>query len=202
MTELAYLEAAVAGDRAAWPFVASACADGRRLPWSAARHLLELGVPAGMLGQLTGAGDLAIGQVDLRRGGTFEFGGPDRRLILAVRERGVVVDLVALSSQCEDEWALMRKASDFLGGDLLADAVLAGRREVRLFSTPMAWLRGGCAGVCVLDWTPAALSALRGLGSGVTLVVAPGAKAKLQAMLVHGGLPLVAEDRAPVRRAA
>jgi hypothetical protein len=211
MTDLAYLGAAFAAERTDWPWLAGADRDGRRMTWAAVRHLLDMGVPAAFLGQLTGAGDLAIADVDLRRSGTFEFGGPTRRLILAVRERGSVVDLVALSSSCADEWALLRGAADMLGGEMIDDAVAAERRELRLFSTPLAWLRGGGRGICVLDWTPAALAALRGLGSRVgpsggrapvTLVVEPGAKPKLDALLAHGGLPIVSEDRPNMEIAA
>lgn len=171
------------------------------LPLAAARRLIGMGVAAETMSALHVNGDLAVGDVDLARDGRFEFGGPDRRLILAVRDRGEVIDLAALSSTCEDEWALRLGAADFLGVDALYDAQLAERRELRLFATPMGWLRGGCAGVCVLDWTPGALAALRGLGPGCTIIADNGAKAKLQAMLAHGGLPLVAEEH-QMRRAA
>lgn len=182
---------------------------GLTMPFSALRALIDMGVPQGVALALAGDGDLAVGQVDLsHRGSRFGFGGPDRRLILAVRDRGEIVDLAACSSSNENEWALRLGQADFLGVDALYDAQVAadpqaaagGRvrsaRELRLFATPMAWLRGGGDGICVLDWTPSALGALRGLGSGVTLVVEPGAKAKLDAMLKHGGLPLVAEAQA------
>lgn len=228
------------------------------LPWAGARALLEAGVPRATVAALNMAGDLAIANVDVNRpkpekglpDGTdlFEFGGPDRRLIVGVRNAaGELVDLVALAGglkqrsdrpdrdPCEDEWALRLGAADFLGEDHLwhahahapsnagrepsgslgsaagtATRVRAcgpaarsgGRRwELRLYATPMAWLRAGGAGICVLDWTASALGALRGVGSGVTLVVEPGAKARLDAMLAHGGLPLVAETQT-VRRAA
>lgn len=175
---------------------------GLRMSFAGLRALLDMGVPRDFALELAGEGDLSVAQVDLHRGGTFEFGGPDRRLILAVRRGGELVDLAALSSTCEDEWALRLGVADFLGEDWLLDAVLAERREVRLFSTPMGWLRGGGRGVCVLDWSASALGALRGLGTGVTLVCDPGAKPKLQAMLTHGGLPLVAENRPDFRRVA
>lgn len=171
------------------------------LPFAGLWMLLDMGVPQDFALALAGDGDLAVARVSLHRGGLFGFEGPDQRLILGVRRGGDTIDLAALSSTCEDEWALRLGVADMLGEDLLLDCVLAERRELRLFATPLAWLRGGGRGICVLDWSASALGALRGLGSGVTLVVDPGAKPKLQAMLTHGGLPLVAEDRT-MRRAA
>lgn len=172
------------------------------LPWAAVRALLDMGAPRAFVSELVINGDLALAQVDVAgRSGLFEWQGPDRRLILGVRRGGELIDLVALSTSCEDEWAVRLDVADILGEDLLLDAVLAERRELRLFGTPMAWLRGGGAGICVLDWTPAALAALRGLGTGVTLVCDRGAKARLKALLEHGGLPLVAEEQT-MRRAA
>lgn len=183
------------------------------MPWPAARALLELGVPRAVVAAAMCNGDLAVADVDLSRDGSrFAFGGPTRRLILGVRAGGALTDLVALSSTCEDEWALYRGAADFLGEDLVGRATVGAWRELRLFGTPMAWLRGGgCyggadatggAGVCVLDWTAGALGALRGLGGGVTLVCDRGARAKLEALLAHGGLPVVAEERPMIGRAA
>lgn len=177
--------------------------DGLAMPFAAVRALDGMGVPRMLLGQLTAAGDIAVADVDLGRdGGRFAFGGPTRRLILAVRVDGVLIDLAALSSTCEDEWALHLGMADFLGEELLDRARTCEWRELRLFGTPLAWLRAGGRGVCVLDWTPAALAALRGLGPGVTLVCDAGAKPKLEALLRHGGLPLVAEDRPVIGRAA
>lgn len=179
------------------------------MPFAGLRALIEAGVPRGFALALAGNGDLAVAGCELERDGRFSFGGATRRLILGVRERtcvatasgylsewGDLTDLVALSSACEDEWALRLGVADFLGDEWLWRAEMGLLRELRLFATPMAWLRGGGRGVCVLDWSASALGALRGLGPQVTLVVDPGAKAKLQAMLAHGGLPLVAEDRA------
>lgn len=174
--------------------------------WPAVEALIAMGVPRGFLGGLIGAGDLAVGQVELERGGTFAFGGPDRRLILAVRDGfGVLDDLVAIASHNADEWALRHRAGVLLGEDVLlaaeGRAAVHGRAELRLFGTPLAWLRAGGEGVCVLDWGRAALGRLRALGEAVTLVCDAGAGVRLKAMLAVGGLPTVAEAR-PVRRAA
>lgn len=205
--ELPYLSAAVDCDFD--EACTGACSEMRALlnlhqiPFSAVKVLDEMGVPRILLAQLCGAGDLILANVDLSGDGSrFDFGGPTRRLILAVRAHGVLIDMVALSSTHENEWALYRGDADFMGDDLIDRAIACEWRELRLFSTPMAWLRGGGRGVCVLDWNRHALGALRGLGAGVTLVVDAGAKAKLQAMLTHGGLPLVAEDRPAMVSAA
>lgn len=164
------------------------------LPFVAARMLIDLGVPAEVMLALHGNGDLALGQVELDPRGRFEFGGPDRRLILTVRDAaGEVVDLVALASHDENQWALRTGLADLLGDDQLLDAVLAERRELRLHPTPLAWLRAGCEGICVLDWTRSALGALRGMPEGLTLVVDPGWREGLKAKLAYGGLPRVAE---------
>lgn len=179
----------------------------QEMRWPAVAALIGMGVPRPVLGALCGAGDLALAQVTLHRDGTFSFGGPDRRLILAVRDGfGVLDDLVALSSTSADEWALRHRAGVLLGEDVLLDiegrAAVHGRAAVRLFGTPLAWLRGGGEGICVLDWGMAALSRLRSLGEGVTLVCDSGAGERLKALLLRGGLPRVSEAGNAMRRAA
>jgi hypothetical protein len=183
--------------------------------WPAVAALLEMGVPRGVLGALTAAGDLAVAQVELARVGTFAFGGPDRRLILAVRDGfGALDDLVAIASHNADEWALRCRGGVLLGESALMDAEgrvlrhgsgqasVHGRAALRLFGTPLAWLKGGGEGICVLDWGRGALTRLRGLGEAVTLLCDPGAGERLKAMLLHGGLPRVSEAGDAVRRAA
>ncbi|MGX7926476.1 hypothetical protein ACWPMX_07870 [Tsuneonella sp. HG094] len=189
------------------------------MPWAAVQALIGMGVPAGFLGSLTGRGDLAVAQVELHRDGTFTFGGPDRRLILAVRDAaGDLVDLLAIASHCADEWALLTRDGDVLGEAVIeaaeARAVAHGRAELRLYGTPLAWMRAGGdlpasssgavgrqRGICVTDWGRPAIGRLRALGERVTLICDVGASDRLRAMLAHGGLPIVAEDRA-MRRAA
>lgn len=93
------------------------------------------------------------------------------------------------------------------------DPEVAAAVTLRLHGTPLALLRalpevwpegeeipltfdvpvfrfGGVGHLCVLDWRPAALSALRGLGPEVTLLADDGAAAqRLHELLQWGGLP-------------
>lgn len=188
----------------------------RELTLSACRALVAGGVPFGTVSALNLDYCLALGSVALAGDGrTFEFDGPDRRLLLGVRDAaGTMIDIAALSSGCEDEWALLTGAGDLLGEQALeqaeAQATIYDRRvAVRLYATPMAWLRGGAAGVCVLDWNRSTIARLRGLpgptagrSGQVMLMTDPGAGERLKAMLTHGGLPLVVEDRGIGRMAA
>lgn len=179
------------------------------MPRAAIEALIATGVQARFVLELVGEGALKVGQVDVRRArGTgdgphrFEFGGAERRLILALSDGIDVTELVALSSRDEHSWALRAWSTDLLGEDLIGRAVAEEWRTLRLFSTPMAWLRGEGAGICVLDWNRQSLAALRSLGPACTLVVDPGAKEQMKTMLAYGGVPLVAEDRSGDRRAA
>lgn len=182
---------------------------GRALPWAGVQRLLAGGADLHLVAQLLALGLLGAGRVAVAADGAlFEPEGPDARLLLGagydVDELGrdTVAEVVALSTTCEDEWALLTGAADILGADVLEDAVAAERRFVRLYSTPMDWLRAGGAGVCVLQWNRVALAALRGLPESCTLVVDPGARERLRGMLAYGGLPQVAEDRPNFGRVA
>lgn len=171
------------------------------LPFTAVRALLDMGVPAATVGALTGAGMLALADVDLLRGGRFALGGPVRRLLLGVTdEAGDLVDVAALSSSCEDEWALLTGEGAMLSAVAWREAQVRESRELRLHPTPFAWLRNGCSGCAVLELGGAALAMLRSLRPFQTIVTDPGAGPVLEKMLAHGGLPLVAEDRAGARR--
>lgn len=170
----------------------------------ALRRLIAMGVPPVFIGELHARGDIAVAQVSLDQGGTFQFSGPHRRLIVAVREvwldpgigalvAGYASDLIALSTTDENEWALRLGVADFLGEWHLFRAETGAEREVRLFGNPWGWLRAGGQGACVLDWTPAALARLRSLGERVTLTCDAGAGAKLKGLLQYGNLPFVRE---------
>lgn len=222
MSALAYLDAAMDADfyealdgGSALREEMDALAAG--VTWPRVRRLIEMGVPAALVGELNGAGDLAFARVSLSGGGRFfEFPGPDARLILGVREQGVLVDLMAIHSEQPDDWALRRGAGWCLGYDAWL-ACESGRAQVlRIVGTPMDWLLSGgpsrCGSdcvldhssgrtdegtICVLDWE-AALPMLRGLGEGVLLRCDRGAGERLEALLRRGGLPRVKEVPAPL----
>lgn len=163
-------------------------------------RLLAAGVPQDWLANLNIAGDLGTARVSISgKGDRFEFGGPDPRLLLGVRDRAFELwDMVALASHDENRWSLLHGYEPVLGGWMIDAAHEAAEREVpfklRLFSTPWDWLRGAGRGVCVLDWGGSALAELRALrGDFVTLVVDAGAREALREKMKHGGLPLVAE---------
>lgn len=178
--------------------------DGNMLPLPGAKRLAAGGVPWGTIGALNGAGLIGAGRVTVSADGLwFEPEGPDARLLLGIcNGAGELVDVAALSASNEDEWALLTGAADLLGEAALEQAVATDARYLRLHPTPMAWLRarGHLAGICVLQWSKAALGALRSLPEATTLVVDPGTKERLRGLLAFGGLPQIAEDRA-IRRA-
>lgn len=190
--------------------MATACA---AMPVSAFRQVLALGADQRFAARLHGAGDLGAARVSLSRdGASWEPEGEAPRLLLAVREWGELLDVVALSSGCRDEWALRTGDGWALGIDRLHDvehardlAIAEERRvraKLRLFANPFDWLAAGGDGLCVLEWGTMALCSLRSLGEGVTLVVEPQAKEKLRALLAWGGLPRVESTLAATRRAA
>ncbi|MBX7496780.1 hypothetical protein K3172_13015 [Qipengyuania sp. 6B39] len=203
---LAYLEAAMAGDRDDWFVACSLRAEleAARLSPAALARVLELGVPAGLLGQLCGAGDIGAGRVALSADGArFEPEGPDPRLLLGVREQGVLVDLVALATHDPDQWALRWGQGWCLGYDAWLACETGRAHELRLFATPLAWLRAGGVGIVILDWDEG-LRCLRGLGEHVLLRCDRGAGERLRKLLSIGNLPRVKETGpvVPVRRAA
>ncbi len=166
------------------------------LPLGAVRLLEALGVPIGIVGQLTGAGALGRVRTAIGKGGRWEpVEDGEPRLIVAVREKGVLVDLVAMSSSERDSWALRTGAGWLLGYEHFHAAQLGGEDRLRLFGNPVEWMAAGGEGICVLDWSRTALSALRGLGSGVAIACDnEGAAEALTNALRWGGLPRVAVD--------
>lgn len=142
-----------------------------RMPFAGVAMLETLGVPRGFVGRMTGAGD--VGRVRClisadRLWHADESGRP--HLAVAVRDEwGVLEDICAFSSDTPDEWALQRGATAMLGRDRFALARSGAADRLRLFATPLDWLRGEGDGICVLDWTKGVLAELRGLGPGVTI---------------------------------
>lgn len=73
-------------------------------------------------------------------------------LILPVFENCNLVDLVAFTSDKPLAWLLRLGVGWSLG---LLDGLErhSGEDEVRLWASPLDWLRAGCDGLCILDWS-------------------------------------------------
>lgn len=186
--------------------------DALASPFAMLREMEDAGVPRAVLAELMAVKDLALAQVSTGRDGLFEFGGPERRVVMGVRNaRCELVDLLALAPGDEASWALWRGAVDLLGETALDRAGVFGRDcaelrdrvwgarwiNLRLHGSPMGWLRAGGPTkdnhACVLSWTPAAVAALAGLGPHVTLICDGGAQREVAARIARGHLPRVAE---------
>ncbi|XUU60658.1 hypothetical protein ACRAQ6_14030 [Erythrobacter sp. HA6-11] len=171
-------------------------------------RVLAAGIPRSLLGEFFIAGDIWQARVDLiQRGERFQLGGPDGRLVIAVRDADFErVDALALALHNADEWALLTGHASFLGEWNLAAVerdheVRTKRchpRTLRLHSTPLGWLRAGGEGIAVLDWSVDALARLRALGERVVLRCDAGAQRRLKGLLMFGGLPRITEKR-PMR---
>ena len=73
-------------------------------------------------------------------------------LILPVFEDGELVDLVAFRSEQPLAWLLRLGVGWSLG--LLDGFERHGwEQEVRLWASPLDWLRADCDGLCILDWS-------------------------------------------------
>lgn len=185
-----------------------------QLPFAALEMLWGMGADRRFAARLSGLGDLGLARVELAAdGASWMPEGPDRRLMIAVRDRdGDLIDIVAVASHRRDQWALRTGDGWALGMDQL-DETLQARDEaqahaaggkparvvrLRIWASPFDWLAAGGRGLCVLDWGLPALTALRALGERVVLEVDAGAQERLRALLAHGGLPRV--EAAPVVR--
>ncbi|MCA1653678.1 MAG: hypothetical protein ABR588_05965 [Sphingomicrobium sp.] len=73
-------------------------------------------------------------------------------LILPVFEDGELVDLVAFTSEQPLAW-LLRIGVGWSLGLLDGFERHSWEPEVRLWASPLDWLRAGCDGLCVLDWS-------------------------------------------------
>lgn len=181
--------------------------------------LRKAGLSAEDLAAVTGG--IGRARVGIEHGLWLPQAGGAARLVIAVRERGVLVDLVAVTAadsdagEAGDVWHLRTGRGVLLGMDAWEWAI--GQQgpdhavRVRLFSTPLAWLIGQGAsarhddalpGICVLDWGREGLAYLRNLGPQVSLVCDTIEAAEaLHEQLRWGALPQV-ETRSRFRRAA
>jgi len=162
------------------------------LPFVAVSHLIDIGVPAPFVARLTGQNDLALARVALGHRGLFTWEGDQRRLLLAVRDEGAVVDVCALRLAKPQEWHLLTGAGRLLGDEWLRAALIGTVRTLRIFGDPLAWMRGSGSGVCVLRWSRETISELRSLGEGLTLLCDDQRAARrLNSILAWDHLPAV-----------
>ncbi len=76
-------------------------------------------------------------------------------------ENPVTTDLLALRlDQPETWWRRVGETGLILGEDHYLDAIETGA-QITVFDSPLAWLRGNCAGACILDDLKARWSAER-----------------------------------------
>ena len=168
------------------------------LTWAGIEMLRASAVEGAVVARLTGA--FAIGRAwAVERGDSWApaakgEAGAAPRLVLAVREAGVLVDMAALGLTTPDSWALRTGAGLMLGFDHWAErARIEPRGPLRIHANPVRWLQGGATGICVLRWCPESVAQLRSLGPGVTLVADDDATADaLAEQLQWHGLPQVA----------
>ena len=172
------------------------------LTFPAVQALIGKGAAAGFVAVMSATGNLGLVRViEGRHGWEFAHNGEQGaapRLIIAVRERGILIDMVAISSGNRNQWSLRRGMGYMLGLDHL-NRILQERgwgadahEVLRVYSTPMDWLAAGGNGICVLDWNLDALHALRCLGPSVMLAADDENAAKaLREVMAHGDLPPV-----------
>lgn len=86
-------------------------------------------------------------------------------LVTPLVEEESVVDLIAFDPKAPDRWYLRTGAGWALGHDAVRRATDGwGEPErLELHPTPLEWLRSGCSGACVAQWTDEARMALRSL---------------------------------------
>ena len=110
------------------------------------RQSLTLPPPLGI------AGSLGLTSVRVTADGTFEFtnSGPPT-VVLGVHGPDLdLVDLVAWRPSNPIRWRLRLGFADFLG-EVHADYAALLHERLRLFSSPLSWLRAGCDGAVLLD---------------------------------------------------
>lgn len=164
------------------------------MPFFAVRALLDMGVPAGLVAGLTGAGWLGRMRVTERGGLWREDPAGAWRLLLGVGDRdGWLIDVLAISSADPDSWSLLTGDGWLLGWGQVEDAALVDPEiapVLRMHARPIDWLRAGGEGACLLDYGRGALGELRALGPAVELACEDDkAAAALAGLLQWGGLP-------------
>lgn len=194
-----------------------------QIPFRALVMMEAMGVSRVTVARLWGAGDLGLAWMDVARD-FWEPEGREARAVIAVRDHdGALLDICAIRSSDPDSWAVRTGDGWALGLDAFHRAWCDGAGALRIFGTPMAWLSGfsfcptaslheggspvsptallhegrASPGICVLDWSDAAVGHLRSLGPAVTLLAEnAAAAAALRDALRWRGLPGVEVKRA------
>lgn len=133
-----------------------------RITFRQAEVLRGMGVPVAQL-----IGDSMVGivaaEVDKRDIWTpIETG--KTMIATPLEEEGQIVDLIAFDIKCPDIWYLRTGAGWALGSEAITAAVQgwgAADQRLELHATPLDWLRAGCTGTCVTQWTPESRAAIR-----------------------------------------
>ena len=71
-------------------------------------------------------------------------------------------ELIAFEPRDPTRWATRRRAEPVLGRAEL-EAVRGSERPIRLWPTPLDWLRAGAVGMVILDWSAALTPVFRGV---------------------------------------
>jgi hypothetical protein len=110
------------------------------------RQSITLPPPSGI------AGSLGLTSVRVTVDGTFEFtnSGPPTVVIGVHGPDLDLVDLVAWRPSNPARWRLRLGFADFLG-EVHADYAALLYGPLRLFNSPLSWLRAGCDGAVLLD---------------------------------------------------
>ncbi|MCB9947108.1 MAG: hypothetical protein H6842_04680 [Rhodospirillaceae bacterium] len=107
-----------------------------------------------------GHGDLIVGKVHARLDNWRWEPAADGEGMLIVpcgwfwRPAGWVEidDVVAFSPDRPDDWRLLTGGAVLLERDAVVEALRTGGPLV-IHSTPLDWLRAGCTGTCIVDWS-------------------------------------------------
>lgn len=83
--------------------------------------------------------------------GLYQPGEGVPHIVLPVVEDGELIDLCAFRSSQPDEW-LMRVGNGWALGLHKGIGAYMWGVPPHIFRTPLDWMRGGCRGLCVLDW--------------------------------------------------
>lgn len=130
------------------------------------QHLLALGVRMRTAANLECRGQAAWGVIRASAGedGLFIPGEGALHLLLPVIMDGALIDLVAFRSGSPADWMLRTGLGWALGMDRSLEPYTWGDTPT-VHETPLDWLRAGCAGLCVLDWSAPELHSLKGIAS-------------------------------------